>query len=167
VGVTALVIVQWPGIGKVAAPPDWTSSTLVSFGDWAAAVAQFYVDWIFALWHSSMLPLLLMVALPVFVFLLAALLLPKAATILASSIVGSAAIVAGTVGFLWAVKELWFPIVLSQMKVLGIIAAVLALLGLMLQTRAEFQAIAKTKEKEAEKKKQESAPAGNAKQGKK
>ncbi len=167
VGIVALVIVQWPGIAKLAAPPDWTSNSLASFGDWVFAIAHYYADWIVALVQGSLLPLLLMVALPMFVILLVALLLPKAATILASSLVGSVCIIAGAVGLIWAVRPPWFSTATEQIKVLGIIAGVLVLMGLVLQGRSEFKAIAKAKEKEAEKKKEQAAPAGEAKQAKK
>jgi len=157
VGLAAMLLVSYRA---GAAPPDWVlSSPAVNFSSWVAGLLQYLLVWAAMLWQNHQLTVILWAAVPTAALLLGAMVYPQGGLILGSAAYGAASLIAGAASLLWALRPEWLPGWLGHAKIVGIVAAALALVGLILQSAMEIK-LARAKAKaRAEKEKQEQAKA--------
>jgi hypothetical protein len=135
-GAAWLAVVAWHQAADIPAPA-WPAGEAADFTEWLLLLGGYLQGWIGAVWQYRAW-LAGASAGVVAVGVAVGLLLPRLALLLTSSVVGALACVAGAGMLLWAGQVQWAERFTRQLHVPAAAAALLALVGAIVQTYFEF-----------------------------
>lgn len=120
-------------------PPAWHGVD-AGWPEWSAGVGQYLLEWLAVLWQHSPAYLAACAGAPVVAAAVLGMLLPRVMTAVASSIFGAAGAVAGAGLLVWALRDDWAAAWAYRIHLPAGAVGVLAMGGLVYQTRAHFKA---------------------------
>jgi len=131
-----LVGVAWHQ-GAAITAPAWPAGEAADFTGWLLMLGGYLQGWLGAVWQARA-PLAAAAAGVVAVGVALGLLLPRLALLLTSSVVGALSVVGGIGVLLWVGQVQWAARFARQLHVPAAAAALLALIGAIVQTYFEF-----------------------------
>lgn len=137
--------------GLTADPPAWQDSELGGTAGWLVSFGNYLCGWIWSLWRGDAAAVALCGAVPVLAAVALGIFLPRAATIMGSSLLGAVGLVGGVGLIWWARSPGWLDAWTRQAWLPVAAVGLLALTGLILQSRTELQKAAQARSEEADK----------------
>jgi Na+/proline symporter len=157
-------VLVWIGGGNAGQAPQWNPQPPVVWTAWLADGWAFLRDWGLTLWRLTRTTLVLVGGTPLLWGLVLGLFWPRAACIVASSVLGAAAVVSGAGLLVWAYRPDWAQEWALRFHLPLAAGAVLAAVGLSLQARwqARKDRQAKAEELDKGKAREKGEPASGA-----
>jgi len=125
--------------GAIDDPPAWSADEQPTLAAWGAALREYLLGWLSALWRYHATAVVVTLAAPFLIGMALGVYFPQAMTILACCLLGAAGAVSGITLVLWSSRPAWAGVWVRSTYLPALSAGLLTAAGLFLQVRAELK----------------------------